>query len=167
MATYLRVLDDVTYETTEYGDPDDRWSRDSTAEYHHISGIQIVGEKDRWDLCVPFEVDPDRSYSLLYVIYNTGDSFGRDDGRINLIDLYEDQEVAFANAARIDTHARQYDKTRWGSARAEMKEPYSVELLTNEGESCMVHTPWNGYFERLQYTEVLGVRVQTQHRLYH
>lgn len=168
MQTYLKVNDNVTYETTEYADPDDDWDRDNTAEYHHITGVEIVDKKDRWDLCVPFEVDPDRSYYLLYAIYDTGDSFGRDEGRIELIDLYQDREVAMANAARIDAHARKYDSTRWGSAREEMDEPYTVKLMNDAGEECQVHTPWNGYFERLSYTEVLCVRVnEGTVRFYH
>lgn len=68
---------------TRRGDPNDRWDRDDTASSYTINGIVKVGEDEYQDLTVPYEVEKNTNYFLLYCVYSTGDSFGHDaDGRI-------------------------------------------------------------------------------------
>jgi hypothetical protein len=83
------------------------------------------------------EYEPNRPYYLVYAIYDTGDSFGRDEGRIEYIGLYSDLEVAHENERRC----------------RECVEGYSVTLVTDSGKEYKVSTPWVGYFEHLQYVD--------------
>lgn len=60
-----------------------------------------MNEDEFFHLTVPYEPEFGREYYLLYVEYSTGDSFGRDDGRLEFIGLYDDVEIAKENARRI------------------------------------------------------------------
>jgi hypothetical protein len=170
--TYVRVNRRSYTEVTEYADPEDEWSRESTATDHSIESIEVTrGKNSYYDLAVPFEVDPSREYYLLYAIYSTGDSFGTDAGQIEYVGLYEDKNVAYENQRRIEQHSDTYQKlnNRWGGTSQQEKnrlkkigktfEPYSVRLITEAEEEFQMHVPWNGYFEELTSIEVQSVLV--------
>jgi hypothetical protein len=163
----IQVVDEARLYVTEPGDPDDRWDRDNTATEHYIRGIRVVGEKDYYDLQTAFDIDPKRPYFLMYAIYSTGDSFGHDEGRIEYVGLFEELEFAHENVARIRRHNEIYQQLndRWYRSSKQMSkeqlkkleksfEPYTVRLVTEDGQEYDVHVPWHGYFERLIDVEV-------------
>lgn len=140
--THVRIEYDTHYDVTREADPSDRWDRDDTYAWHIIREVRAVGEKDYYDLVVDFEPKGTACY-LLFVIYDTGDSFGVDQGQIEFIGLYRDRKVAEENKSRIE--------------KLDYKDKYSVQLVTEDGRKYKVHAPWIGYFERFQYADIQQV----------
>ena len=150
----ITVIDD-TYEEVTRSATEDQWDRDDTNTTHHISGIKLVGKNDYTDLTVPFKVEPGKTYYLLSVIYDTGDSFGRDEGRIEFIELYTDLELAKKNQAVIEDHNKKYRKVY----HYDRKTPKLV-MENQVGTEIDYYPTWYGYFERLSYVSVDSVMVE-------
>jgi hypothetical protein len=149
----IEIIDDAYGEVTRSGDPSDKWDRDDTHTSHNVQGFKAKLEKEGgyFDLTVPYEPEFDETYYLLYVVYSTGDSFGHDAGSgLEAIGLYKKDEldVAKDNERRIEKHYRSKDPD------------FNVELITSSGKKFQQHTPWVGYFESLDYTEIADVRRQ-------
>jgi len=149
--TPIRVIDESQTFVTEHADESDDWDRDNTMTTHYIRGIQIVEEKGYKDLEVPFEVVRDKDYYLLYVLYGTGDSFGHDDGNIELIGLYQTHEAAEKNAKAIRAH---YEAQRNNYSSSGL-----LYLTTESGNKFELWPPWIGYFESLEDIVVKSVRL--------
>lgn len=145
--TNIRIIHDCYTHVTREGDPNDRWDRDSTEQSHTIRGFEVV-EEDRWgDFKVPFEIDPAKEYYLLAVYYDTGDSFGTDGNRIDMIDLYDDIELAMESKRRILENNKN-------------EEGYSVTILNPLGKEYMISASWKGYFENLNDVEIHRVKMK-------
>lgn len=141
----ITVLNDSWGGISRHADPDEEWDADSTWQEHSITGIEIT--KDGGDVAVGFTPLLNVEYYLLYVIFDTGDSFGSYTGQIEYIDLYEDSGIALENRNRIEKDM----KTN--------PDNYSVELKHESGETYKFGTSWKGYFESLQTVEVVGVKL--------
>jgi hypothetical protein len=137
---FIQILDN-DQEEHERGEGDfASWSR-STA--HSIQGFREAKEGEYHDLVVSFKPEKNRNYFLLYVLYGSGDSFGRSTGNIVFVGLYEDEALAEENAKRIADHAEAYKK---GKAEDE----FSVTLKEDDAAESKMSTSWNGYFERVE-----------------
>ena len=68
-ATPVAVLDHAYTTVTREADPNDEWDRDSTDTSHHIYGIQKAQKYG--DLECSFELLPNKTYYLLYYLYDT------------------------------------------------------------------------------------------------
>jgi hypothetical protein len=136
----------VDYNRYEYvtreGNPDDRWDRDDTAADITINDIRIVTTDQYHDIAVPFEIDPDKSYFLLWADYDAGDSFGNDANQVEFIDLFETEEKAV-------------EAQKW------LEKPESVGYIRENGAGVTLYKPWTGYFENLNSINVDIVRVRT------
>ena len=140
--THIRV--DYTsdrYETSE-ADPNDSWSRSSTAANNSVHGIDVVAEAGYRDITVPFDVLEGETYYLLWADYGTGDSFGHDDNQVEFIDLFRTYEAAKA------AHDALYDIRG-----------FSGGYVRDDGTRISVHVPWNGYFECLHSINITEVSV--------
>ena len=160
VATNVRVVDDVHQHVTRHGDPDDRWDRDSTASDHHIRGIEVTD--GYFDLTVPFEVKEGHQYYLVYVIYDTGDSFGRDDGQITFLDLFESREKAEALADAVSADYRG-QSSFFGKGGKNVS--HQVKYVREDGTECTCYTgTWKGYFENYCGVSVEQVSVVYNYR---
>lgn len=155
----------VTREATQ-----DKWDRDDTSSDWAVNGIELVPEEHgSADLYAKFPVKINKTYWLVYAIYSTGDSFGRDEnGSLEEIEIYEDETMAWDCAREIRKHADMYSAIE-RSYRLKMKKPkdfdsYTVKVIGGDGKEMEVHTPWNGYFESLSYVEVIPVTVGNRSR---
>jgi hypothetical protein len=138
----IKVNYDEVGTITRRGDPDDHSS-------HNINGIMEVGEDEHYDIMVPYEVEKNKGYFLLYCVYSTGDSFGHDaDGCIEFVGLFKTEEEAVENLKRIEAHYKD---------RSKSIDDYNVKLINEDGKEYDLYTPWCGYFESLSYGEVLEV----------
>lgn len=151
----IAVIDDVRSEDTSTPDPDDSWDRANTSSTHNITGFNAALEtEDKYfDLVVPFEPQFEETYHLLYAVYSTGDSFGHDEGRgIEHIGFYKEDQLHIANEnrAKIERHKR------------DDNDEFSIKLREPNGSKMFEqHTPWSGYFERLDYCDVIEIRRET------
>lgn len=146
--TKIRIINDSFTSVTRESDPDDKWDRDDTCQSHNIKGFEIV-DADRkygYDFEVPFKIDPEKEYYLVAVYYDTGDSFGRDENVIDMIDLYDDINIATEVKRRI------LDNDNKGS--------YSVTILNPQGKEYQISTSWVGYFEHLNDVEIHRVKLK-------
>ena len=111
--------------------------RGTTTTSHQIKGFTVSrDEKSYRDFPVDFEPQYGLAYYLLYAIYTTGDSFGRDHGAgIEYYGLFKPEEV-------------EAGKRLMAALKANKKE-YSIE---HEGKTY--HCPWTGYFESLDELEL-------------
>lgn len=132
-------------------DADDEWSRDSYAEDHYILGIKEAKKGAYFDL--PLE-DGEGPIYLLYAIYDTGDSFGRDEGKFEAVMLHRNLEVAQRNKKLIEEHYRKYKEDYSFSDGA-----FSLKLFTDSGKEFEISVPWTGYFEVLTNVEIEGVEI--------
>lgn len=135
---HIKVLHSAERHVTREADKDEPFDRDDTATDHHVSGLEIVEGRSFWDLIVDYEVGEDRPYHLLYAVYSTGDSFGRDDGdKILFFDLYEKAEDAERAREQI-----------------EACEGTIMSYTASNGTTTTTGCPWSGYFESLDYVRV-------------
>lgn len=141
MASHIEVDYTRDVYVTIKRDPEDSWSRDSTAANITVHGIKLVKNAQYRDITVPFDVDINKSYILLWADYNTGDSFGSDRNLTEFIDLFETVEAAEA--------ARKALETATGDAQ------YTRE----DGSVVQMGVPWHGYFESLNSINLDLVRV--------
>lgn len=128
---------------------------DSTAESHTIVGVREVGDKDYND----FEIadGPVDNLYLLYGIYGTGDSFGRDEGRFEGVMLHRCEKTAEENARRLQEHYGAYRELDCRGLPG--VEAYGVDLVSDDGQVFRYSPPWIGYFECLDFVEVERVGV--------
>lgn len=132
MATHIRVDYDERRYVTRARSPGDEWDRDDTAADISINGIEIVPEARYRDITVPFDVDINKSYILLWADYNTGDSFGHDENYVEFIDLFETIERAQAARKALENSTG-----------------YSCTYVREDGSEISTSIPWDGYFESL------------------
>lgn len=149
--TYIKVIKEVNYYTIQEPDPNDSWDRGESGENHYIRGIQIVSEKDYHDLVVNFPIQKNETYFLVLVNYNTGNSFGRTNGKVEFIDLFKTEGKARQLAEKIAEDQRHKNDQDYNHSFS-----YSREDGTTA--QCGTYT-WTGYFERFNYSEVETVSV--------
>lgn len=147
--TWVTVICDMHSTITRHRDPGERWDGDDYAHSPSIRGISTGGE--RGDFEVSFPVTPGRVYYLVSVVYDTGDSFHRETGCIEHVELFEEMEKAETLAKRIADHARGNRRSSEGRN--------TLVLFTNSGAEYQGHVPWLGYFERFEEALVTPVLV--------
>lgn len=75
---------------------------------------------------------------VVYMIYDTGDSFGRSYGEIDIVHCTADETAAHNLAARITKNPNDY----------------IIEFKDDFGRDISISNTGAGYFERIQYVEV-------------
>ena len=102
------VVKDIYYQNLGGYDPDDEWSRDSTSQDVYLRGWSFDRPSADYE-SVDLEFTPKKSDTLyaLCVSYDTGDSFGRDDGQLEVVHLFRDEDdvrvpCVAAGAALVD-----------------------------------------------------------------
>ena len=131
---------------TREKDPNDSWDADDLAWDHDIQGFSITDEKGYWDFVM--ENDPKgKTLHLVYVLYDTGDSFHNEANVICLIGLYEDESdaVTVMDALELD-----YKKN-------ESFNPIKVKLPKKGVEETIGTSTWKGFFERLNSVNIKPV----------
>lgn len=151
--TKIYIQNDSWTENLGGYDPDDEWTRDSTSTDHNVKGIEIVTSKNGYGHLEAHYDVAEKGYGyLLYVVYSTGDTFGRDDGQIEYIGLYDDETLAYDQKRIIEEDAKLSDNDIGVDS-------WNVEITHPNGKKFKLHKPWEGYFEQLQYVSVDRVEV--------
>lgn len=141
MSTNIKVVDNITKEITREA-TEREWDSNDICWHHNIEGYSIVGKDEYSDITVPFKVNKSIGYFLVYVLYNTGDSFHREENCIDFIDMFENKESAELIVKVINNDYRKYKKD-------EDNDNFSITLPGLNGEDYSIHCSWKGYFERL------------------
>jgi hypothetical protein len=148
----LEVVNDHYSHTTRHPDTNDRWDRGNTHSNWTVSGLRLTN-REYGDVTADFEVMAGDVLYMVYAIYSTGDSFGRDEnGRIDYITVHKSGEIARANEKALNA------KTTLKGKNGDYE--WNVNLQTDSGIVFPYHVPWLGYFESLTgvYVEAFEVR---------
>jgi hypothetical protein len=145
--TEIHILDKTYEHIVEHGDGKEWGRRDCTHTEHNIRGIEIADKYPT--MTVPFKVIHNTPYYLLYVLYQTGDSFGYDTGRIEFVDLYRKVEHATKNRDFILEHYKKH-KDNYSDG---FGNKFNLILYRTPSKSYEIYVPWMGYFERLESVE--------------
>lgn len=157
--SFVRIHADAHTVITRHADPDEKWDNDSTDTTTNVQGIEFVGEKDYFDLVVPFAPQNGETYYLVYVNYDTGDSFGTYGGQICYLDLFKSKELADKLAKKIEEDTKVPFEFSLG--KKAKKEPNTVKYFWDNGKQVSCYTgSWKGYFERFNYVAVESVSVR-------
>ncbi len=121
----------------QYGD----WSE----EYDfRVTGVSLTS-RDRWNedhLGCLVEVKAGDPVFVLYMTYDTGDTFGRASGKGEIIWVFKDPALAMAA------------KAKWEAGNAKRDPDYSIEFEVDGGKTIKQYNPAAGYFENIGYVEV-------------
>lgn len=140
--SYVYPIYSIDRFVTRNCDPNDEWDRDDTAASIDILGIRVSTTNGYGSIPVDFEIDPAKTYYLLWADYDTGDSFGRDGNQLEIIDLFETETAAMVAQQEL-------------LSTAENK--YSTKYTRNSGSKITYYKPWEGYFEYLNALNISPV----------
>lgn len=126
--------------TTRSPTTDDRWDRGDTRTAWSIHGVYL---DERGDIFADFAISEGDTVHIVYAIYSTGDSFGRNEsGCLEFFTVHRDLARAEANADIL--RAQSSDRTNFGGSYNT-----GAALMTDNGLRLVTHVPWLGYFESL------------------
>jgi len=94
---------------------------------------------------VDFEPVLGSEYFLVYVDYDTGDSFGRSYGNHSIVGIFETAKEAYEIRQMIE------DDMKTGADK--------FGSLPYKGRDCIYTGTWKGYFENFNSCEVVPLRV--------
>lgn len=130
-------------EQTRHPSSGDEWDRGDSDTHWEVKGLHVA---NHGDLHIEGPVAVGDTFYVVYAIYSTGDSFGRDSrARIEFFTAHRDAETARLNERILDG--------------ATEKNGSDIVLFTDGGDSFTTYIPWFGYFESLDgvYCEQLDV----------
>ncbi len=116
------------------------------------------------DLTVPYDVEPNRFYWLVHVVYTSGDSCGHDPTpRHEFVDMYETEEAAERARDALVQHVKDHKSYKyWMSDRPDEK----VTYVTSKGVLVAIDAPWLGYFEKVEFIEMVPVMLMSEQKVY-
>ena len=154
MNTEISIINEHNTIVTKERDSRTEWDNRVTISTNKIEGFKVIEPDEEWgtvDLIVPYEIDSDKTYYLVSVIFTDGDSFNKNAGQIDYVDMYEDAKIANATKKSIENSYK--DKNE--------KDSHSVEIFTNDGTAYKISSNnWTSYFNSLE--EVRIDRIQQQ-----
>jgi hypothetical protein len=145
MKLYVSVSEVCTYserEPEEYGSWEEQWDF-SVVAVHREKPETLRGWWDGEVFDVPFEVAAGDTVYVLSMVYNTGDSFGRAEGKGEVLWVFKDEALALAA------------ESVWEKS----KEQHSVEFVIDDGKKIKISNPGSGYFETITYVNVESFQV--------
>lgn len=147
--TKLDVYCDGYSITTREPDPDDDWDRGDTM--FASTGIRaVLQDGGRFDL----PVAPGDTVYAIVGVYDTGDTFGRDDQQHDVLGAFKSMAKAYAV----------YEKYRQFTPRAIGNRPGPLVQWGFEHDGVHYYVPWLGYFESYVDCYVTSVTVQLDTR---
>lgn len=136
----IQILKKEYVQITRERDEDDEWDQDDT--YTETDILGVCESNDYFDISVPFNLHHDQTYFLVIISYSTGDSFHREEGIIEYVDLYETKEKA---------------KQCLNTLEAQSNNKH-IPLIRENGMTYRFTPPWLGYFESLESMRIVEVK---------
>lgn len=131
--TYDECCTHSERESGSYGSWSEDYSSSVTDAYRIDENEQAPYESETF--IVP---DDATEVFVVYMIYDTGNSFGRATGKIDIIHCTVNEEAANELAKYITTN----------------KDEYSIKFTDDFGREISLYNPGAGYFERISYVGV-------------
>lgn len=125
--------------------------RETEYKDHKVHGVFMDDSDSRgWSRhnereAVTFEPVTGAEVFVVAVTYGDGDSFGSSSGNVQIVGVYDDEEIADAIAKNI--RADDSNSDRYGNVKKGKKEHYTG------------YKAWTGYFESLEGVEVHRLRL--------
>ena len=142
----IHIQSEVYTETTRERDINDEWDGGEISKTHNILGftwgVDIYG-----DLQTDLYPQPNKEYYLVYVDYDTGDSFSVSRGERFYVQLYENKE----KAQRLCEKIRTFNYLNRGQT--------NLEVEFNCSKTYQIYCPWIGYFEHFNYVDIEVVKM--------
>lgn len=138
MTKYIKFNVDVRTWNVGGEDPDDEWSRDSYDGEASVHGAKLVKEDGYDTLGTEHDFKVGDVCYLVWAQYSTGDTFGRDGGQYELLEVFPNREEA--------------------EARKKIYEGLTDNRSEDVGQA-IGYVPWLGYFESLDFVAVEGLVV--------
>lgn len=147
---HVRINTDHHSHVTREADRDNQWDGDDISHDYSINGFEVV--ENCWDFIL-HEDPTGKDYYLVYVLYDTGDSFHREENCMCLVSFLPDLEDAKAILDAIEKDHRDYKKTQTHEYK-----PIDVHLpKANRIEQVSTGT-WTGYFEHIRSVNIQPLR---------
>lgn len=138
--TYLNLIVSSEYEVTRDEDPEDRWSVADTYTSWSTHGVELTHVDDEHALPADFQVAVGDEVHVVYLVYSTGDSFHREEGKcLEVISFHKNSALAHENAERVRTGPRSDGK---------------IEIEFDSGAKVKRYCNWDGYFESIDNVHV-------------
>ena len=142
-----------------YNDDGDAYTRGDSSTSHSIIGIF---PSEYGDIVTDIDVSKNPDVYLVYAIWSTGDSFGRDSGKnLTPVHLFDSRDKAEACLKAIEDH----NKNRYEILNRSVAGDYSVHFIGNDGTPMIEYAGWIGYFEGLDYADIEGVSLLSEREL--
>lgn len=139
MTTYIKFEVDQRSWNVGGSDPDDEWSRDSYDGEVIIVGAELVEEDNYNTLGTEHEFAVGDVCYLVWAQYSTGDTFARDGGQYELLEVYPTREAA-------EERQKVYENL--------------TDSRSDDVGQAIGYVPWLGYFEYLDFVEVKALVIQ-------
>ena len=109
-----------------------------------VKGVSM-SSRDRWNeekFGVRFDVAAGEPVFVLYMTYDSGDSFGRAYGKGEVLWVFKDADTA-RNALKV-----------WKEENDKQDPEFTVDFLDDAGEWVKMSNPAAGYFENVGYIDL-------------
>jgi hypothetical protein len=139
--TVERDLVQSYFEGVEYGDWSEEWSC-------RVDGVSLSPNRpgkdiEAVDMSVPVNVGDE--VFVLYMVYDTGDSFGSAVGKLEVLYVFKDKELA--KTAKETVSASENETT--------------LEFVVDNGKTLKLSNPGAGYFEHINDVDFEGFFVHS------
>lgn len=131
--TYEEICPDSYYSGEQYGD----WSESYSSS---ITGVYRLADEENGPYQSETFLIPDDATSVyvVYMIYDTGDSFGCAKGKISIIHATANEKAAYALAKKIN----------------ENPDTYTIAITDDFGRNTSIYNPGNGLFKHISCVDV-------------
>lgn len=138
--TYEELCTGSYHSGERYGD----WSESYSSS---VTGAYRIGDDEKTPYDSETFIVPDDATEVfvVYMIYDTGDSFGRADGKISIIHCTSNEEAADKLAKMI----------------TEKPDEYTIKFTDDFGREISLYNEGAGYFEHISYVGVERFSVGT------
>lgn len=150
MISYLKVL---------YRNYSKEYPNEYNSEYYNTSnnydiyGLELTENNKYFDLTIEGNVERGDILYFVYGEYETGNSFHRETGCIEFIDVFREKQNAYDCQKELENHNKKHKSGIYD-------EDYFCQLKRENGTLYQYSIPWNGYFERLNFIEVKELLVE-------
>jgi len=131
--TYEEICTNSYYSGEQYGDWSESYLSSITGVYRLDDGEDGPCHSETF-----LVLDDATSVYVVYMIYDTGDSFGCAEGKISIIHATANKEAAYSLVKKIN----------------ENPDTYTITIIDDFGRNTSIYNPGNGHFKHIRYVNI-------------